>query len=194
MTKKYEEMDSMIKKENEHIDNSKNNGQSSRSKTKKSVSSPKYKNLSKRLEESQSECNKLKEQLLRKAAEFDNYKKRTEKEFIQLITNANAELLTELLPIIDDLERYIQSTQETEDLNTLHKGVQLIHKNLIKVLEKRGVKPIEAIGKRFDPELHDALMQVDSNDHPSGIIVEEYLKGYAMNDRVLRHSQVVVSK
>lgn len=163
-------------------------------KQKKPSSSSKYKNLKMQLEKSRGECNELKDQLLRKAAEFDNYKKRIEKEFSQLIINANAELITELLPIVDDLERSIQSIQETDNCESLQKGLALIYKNLMKVLEKREVKPIEAVGQIFDPEKHEALMQVDSNDHPTGTVVEEHLKGYVMNERVLRHSQVLVSK
>lgn len=193
MNKKNEELGIAENLKNKTISTSRDNGRA-KEKAKKSASSSNYKSLKKKLDEAKEEYNKLKEQLLRKAAEFDNYKKRTEKEFIQLITNANAELMTELLPIVDDLERSIQSTQETEDIANLHKGVELIYKNLIKVFDKRGVKPIEAIGKEFDPEKHDALMQVDSNAHPSGTIVEEHLKGYVMNERVLRHSQVIVSK
>lgn len=188
----------MAKSENERVDNSNNNGHNSMNKKsvkqKKPSSSSKYKNLKMQLEKSRGECNELKDQLLRKAAEFDNYKKRIEKEFSQLIINANAELITELLPIVDDLERSIQSIQETDNCESLQKGLALIYKNLMKVLEKREVKPIEAVGQIFDPEKHEALMQVDSNDHPTGTVVEEHLKGYVMNERVLRHSQVLVSK
>ncbi|MFQ5864693.1 MAG: nucleotide exchange factor GrpE [bacterium] len=194
MTSKNNDFDMIVKSGNDNVDN---NGQKSKSKKKverKSITSSKYKNLKKQLEKAQTECNELRDQLLRKAAEFDNYRKRTEKEFSQFIANCNAELITELLPIVDDLERSIQSTGNSDEYEELCKGIELIYKNLMKILEKRGVKPIEAVGQSFDPEKHDALLQVDSNDHPSGTIVEEHLKGYMMNDRVLRHSQVLVSK
>lgn len=194
MTSKNNDFDMIVKSGNDNVDN---NGQKSKSKKKverKSITSSKYKNLKKQLEKAQTECNELRDQLLRKAAEFDNYRKRTEKQFSQFIANCNAELITELLPIVDDLERSIQSTGNSDEYEELCKGIELIYKNLMKILEKRGVKPIEAVGQSFDPEKHDALLQVDSNDHPSGTIVEEHLKGYMMNDRVLRHSQVLVSK
>lgn len=160
----------------------------------KTTSAVKLNKLKKKLQESDNEINSLKDQLLRKAAEFENYKKRRETEYIQLLRNANAELITEILPVLDDLERSIKASKETQDFQGLFKGVELIYKNLVKILENRGVKPIEAIGHAFDPERHDALMQVENEEHPSGVVVEEHLKGYVMNDRVLRHSQVLVSK
>lgn len=148
----------------------------------------------KQYEELKVEFEKLKDQLLRKAAEFENYKKRTEKEFLQLMKNANAELLTEILPIVDDFERCLQSTEKNKDFNVLLEGIQLIYKNLMKVLEKHGVQAVESVGKEFDPEKHEALMQVESKEHPPGTVVEEHLKGYIMNDRILRHAKVIVSK
>ncbi|MFQ5769499.1 MAG: nucleotide exchange factor GrpE [bacterium] len=181
-----------VKKSNNHGDlKHKINPQT---KTRKSTSITKIKNLQKKLKEVENEKNNLKDQLLRKAAEFENYKKRRENEYLQLINNANAEVITDLLPILDDFERSMKAAQDSEDFNGLYQGIELIYKNLTKVLENRGVKPIEAIGQEFDPEKHDALLQVESNDHPAGTVVEEHLKGYVMNDRVLRHSQVLVSK
>jgi molecular chaperone GrpE len=194
MNQKQEELDIAFKSEKESDNISQTDGQTVKTKAKKTAATSTIKSIKKKLEEVKEENDKLKDQLLRKAAEFDNYKKRTEKDFIQLVANANAELITELLPIVDDLERFIRSTQETDNFEGLHKGIELIYKNLMKILENRGVKPIEAVGKEFDPEKHEALMQVDSNEHPSGTVVEEHLKGYVMNDRVLRHSQVIVSK
>ncbi len=136
----------------------------------------------------------LREQFLRKAAEFENYKKRRESEFIQLISNANAELIARLLPVLDDLERCLKSDQNSKDFDTLFQGVELIYKKLYKILEDQGLKPIEATGQPLDPEKHAALLQVESKEHPPGTVVEEHVRGYMMNDRVLRHSQVLVSK
>lgn len=197
MADKNDDVEVMVKPERESVNkfvNDRHNQTRKKSVKKKSTPSSKYKNLKSQLEKAQAECSELKDQLLRKAAEFENYKKRTEKDYAQFIVNANAELITELLPIVDDLERSLQSTNNSDDYESLHKGVELIYKNLMKLLERKGVKPIEAVGESFDPEKHDALLQVDSNDHPSGTVVEEHLKGYIMNDRVLRHSQVIVSK
>jgi len=161
---------------------------------KKSTTNSKINELEKKISALEKERDELKDMALRKAAEFDNFKRRSENEQIQLIANANADLITEMLPIIDDLQRSIQAAREKEDFQGLFNGVELITKNFIKVLEKRGVEPIKSIGEEFDPEQHDALMQVESDKHPSGVVVDEHLKGYIMNGKVLRHSQVLVSK
>jgi len=175
------------------VDESQNDNDKDTKKTKKKKSSEKD-TLKEKLEELESENKDLQERLLRKAAEFDNYKKRTENEFAQVMANANAGLIADLLPVLDDFERFLGSGHESEDINGLVSGVELIYKNLVKVLEKRGVEPIDAVGQEFDPEKHEALMQVESEEHPSNTVVDEHLKGYVMNDRVLRHSQVLVSK
>lgn len=166
----------------------------SEGKSKPPVSAAKLRNLKKQLKELEEENAGLNDQLLRKAAEFENYKKRRENEYLQLIGNANAQLIAELLPILDDLERSIKSGQESTEDGGFYEGVELIHKNLVKVLEGHNVKPIEAVGQEFDPEQHEALMQVESSNHPPGTVVEEHLKGYFISDRVLRYSQVSVSK
>jgi molecular chaperone GrpE len=142
----------------------------------------------------QSENEKLKDQLLRKMAEFDNYKRRTEKEFIDNIQSASRELIEELLPVIADFERSIQHA-ESENVNSpLLEGVQLVYKNLIKTLTKRGLSVIDAVGTEFNPDEHDALVQVDSDKYDSGYVVDQHLKGYKLNDKVIRHAQVLVSK
>jgi molecular chaperone GrpE len=136
----------------------------------------------------------LKDQLLRKTAEFDNYKKRTERDFYDRVLNANERLISEILPILDDLERSIDHAKNSEDVNSLLEGVELITKKLFGILEKQGLQKMEAQGKEFDPEKHEALMQIEKKDIESGIIVEEHLKGYSLNDKVVRHAQVIVSK
>lgn len=161
---------------------------------KKVTISPKIKEFEKKLIELEKERDELKDLNLRKAAEFDNFKRRNENEQIQLIANANADLITEMLPVFDDLQRSIQAAQEKENFSGLLNGVELITKNFLKVLEKRGVEAIKSIGEEFNPEHHEALMQIESDKHSSGVVVEEHLKGYTMNGKVLRHSQVLVSK
>ncbi len=156
--------------------------------------SGKIKILKQRLQNSEQQIAELKDQLLRKAAEFENYKKRREGELGQLISNANADLIASILPVIDDLERSLKFDLDAGDSKTFFQGVELIHKNLSKILENQGVKLIQAVGQPFDPESHAALLQVENKDFPSGTVVQEHLKGYTMNDRVLRHSQVLVSK
>ncbi len=160
----------------------------------KKAAAPRLKELKQRVEALEKERDQLRDRLLRTAAEFENYKKRRESEIGQLIAYANAELLTELLPVIDDYERSLKAAKDTKDFDSFYQGIELIYKKLMGVLAKQGVKPIHAVGQPFDPELHDALLQVESNDHEAGIVVEEHLKGYKMHDRVLRHAQVIVSK
>ncbi len=161
---------------------------------KKSATSSKIKELEKKMNEVENERDELKDLALRKAAEFDNYKRRNEGEQIQLIANANADLITEMLPVVDDLQRSIHAAQEKDDFKGLLNGVELITKNFHKILVKRGVESIKSIGEEFNPEHHEALMQIESDKHASGIVVNEHLKGYTMNGKVLRHSQVLVSK
>lgn len=136
----------------------------------------------------------LSDKFTRLVAEFDNYKKRSDKEYISLIKNANEKLITELLPVIDDMERSLAHLNEKNNFKSLLEGFQLIHKNLVSILEKQGLKPMESLGSEFDPDKHDALMQVENKDVKSNHIVDEHLKGYLFNDKVIRHAQVIVSK
>ena len=136
----------------------------------------------------------LKEQLLRKAAEFDNYKKRTERESIQLVENATEKLIISLLPIIDDMERFLQHVKGDKKVAAISEGSQLIFKKFMDILEKEGLRPMEAVGEPFDPGFHDALMQMEKKKVKSGTVVEEYSKGYLLNGKVIRHAQVIVAK
>jgi len=152
------------------------------------------KELKEKLATSMEEQGKLKDQLLRKMAEFDNYKRRTEKEFIENIQSASKELIEELLPVIDDFQRSINHAVAENEKSTPLDGVQLVYKNLMKTLTKRGLSEIEAVGTEFNPDEHDALVQVDSDKYESGFVVDEHQKGYKLNEKVLRHSQVLVAK
>jgi molecular chaperone GrpE len=155
----------------------------------------------KRTSKQQSEIKKLKEekeelhdQLLRKIAEFDNYRKRIERESLNTVLNANGRLITDLLAVIDDMERSLSHAKENNESETLIEGSELIYKKLFALLEKEGLEPIKAIGTEFDPDKHDALMQVDSEKVKSGKVVDEHLKGYLLNGKVIRHAQVIVAK
>ena len=139
------------------------------------------------------ENEKVKDQLLRTMAEFDNYKRRTDKEFIDNIQSAGREVIEDILPVTDDFQRSLQHADPQKG-DALLEGINLVYKNLMKVLTKRGLTEIEAVGKEFNPDEHDALMQVDSKEYDSGIIVEVHSKGYKLNDKVIRHSQVLVAK
>lgn len=139
------------------------------------------------------ENDKVKDQLLRTMAEFDNYKRRTDKEFIDNIQSASKEVIEDILPVIDDFNRSLQHADPKKG-DALLEGINLVYKNLMNVLTKRGLTEIEAVGEEFNPDEHDALMQVDSKEFDSGFVVEEHSKGYKLNDKVIRHAQVLVAK
>lgn len=136
----------------------------------------------------------LQDQLLRKIAEFDNYKKRTEREFVERVQNANEKLITELLPVLDDMERALDHAKQSKEVNSLLEGTELIQKKMLGILEKQGLGPLPAEGEDFDPDQHDALMQIEKENVESGKIIEEHLRGYILNGKVIRHSQVIVAK
>jgi molecular chaperone GrpE len=140
------------------------------------------------------EKEQLQDQLLRKVAEFDNYKKRTERDFFDRVQNANEKLITELLPVIDDMERALDHVEKSQEINSLFEGTELILKKMKDLLEKQGIEVLPAAGEDFDPEKHDALMQTEKENVESGTIIEEHLKGYTLNGKVIRHSQVIVAK
>ena len=161
----------------------------------------KKKSSSKKPNKHLSEIKKLKEkneqlhdQLLRKVAEFDNYKKRTERDFFDRVQNANEKLITELLPVLDDMERALDHVEKSQEINSLLEGTGLIQKKLKDVLEKQGLAILSAEGEDFDPEKHDALMQIEKENTENGTIIEEHLKGYTLNGKVIRHTQVIVAK
>lgn len=139
------------------------------------------------------ELAETRDQLLRRTAELDNMRRRHQQERTQLIFEANKTILAELLSTIDDLERTL-SHVKSEEKNGFVQGVELVYKNLVKTLEKYGVRPIESVGKQFDVGLHDALMEEPRSDVESGTITNEVIKGYMLNDSVLRHAKVVVAK
>ena len=145
------------------------------------------------LEETKKLVETYKDQLLRKAAEFENYKRRTEQDFGNLVRNANENLLFSLLPVLDDLERSLKHGSDQKDPDSFYKGIELIRSKLGNILEGHGLAPFESVGKPFDVEYHDALMQVPNGDHPKNTVVEEIERGYTLNGKVLRHSKVVVS-
>ena len=152
------------------------------------------KKLKDKIKDLQNEKNELNDKYLRIVAEFDNYKKRTDKEYISLIQNANEQLITNLLPIVDDLERSLDHLDENNDFDALVEGFKLIYKNLSSALEKQGLKPLQSIGEDFDPDKHDALLQTENDGVESNKVVDEHLKGYVLIDKVIRHAQVIVSK
>ena len=132
------------------------------------------------------------ERLLRVTAEFDNYRKRTERERRELIDQAAGDLLGDLLPVVDDLERALAA--DAGDGDAYRRGVEIIHRQLLDVMARRGVAPIEAAGADFDPTLHQAVVHEPSDSHRDGEVVEELRRGYTLRGRLLRASMVKVAK
>lgn len=133
------------------------------------------------------------DQLLRLKAEFENFKKRTDKEKADFLNFANQSLIYELLDIIDNFERAVDAADKTNDHKLLHQGVEMILKNLHSLLKEKGLSKIESVGQIFDPAKHEAISQVESKDQPDNIIVEELQTGYMINGRVIRPAKVKVS-
>jgi len=132
---------------------------------------------------------------LRLCAEFENYKKRSAREMDKFKKFANESLIKEILPVVDNLERAVNSANDDEWANSdLTQGVALSIKDLEKVMGKHGVKPVEAIGKAFDPTFHEAVMITETDEHPENTVINEIQKGYMIHDRLLRPAKVVVSK
>ena len=135
----------------------------------------------------------LKDQLLRKAAEFENFRRRTRDEQSMLIKYGNEGLILELLPVLDDFARSLKAGREHPDFEVFFKGTELVRNKLVKVLESRGLKPIESAGKPFDEQLHDALLQIPRGDVPAGTVIDEVETGYLLHERVIRHAKVTVA-
>lgn len=140
------------------------------------------------------ELDECRDKLLRTAAEFDNFRKRTEREHIERIQNASTGLIKEILPLLDDFERANETPIEGETVTAYRKGVELIYHQLLEVLQKRGVTPIQTTGEKFDPHFHEAVSHQTSEIHQEGEIIDELRRGYMIGSRLLRPAMVRVSK
>jgi molecular chaperone GrpE len=136
----------------------------------------------------------LKDRLLRMTAEFDNYRKRVERERRELSEAASADLIRDILPIIDDLERAMAAAGDAAADAALVSGVELTHRPLLEQLRRRGVEPVESIGQIFNPEVHEAVGSVPADGRPDGEIVAVFRKGYRAGGRLLRPAMVQVAK
>jgi molecular chaperone GrpE len=141
----------------------------------------------------QQERDALQDRLLRTAAEFDNYRKRIERERRDLSEFAAADVLLELLPILDNFERALGAPAPPE-AETFRKGIEMIHRQMLDLLRKRGVKPIEALGADFDPNFHQAVIHEASPEHREGEVMQELQRGFMLGERLLRPAMVKVAK
>lgn len=141
---------------------------------------------------------KLKEQEdknLRLRAEFENFRKRTIKEKAELIINGAEKTVQAMLPVVDDMERALDNAQKSDDVEALREGMDLIYKKLMKALEGLGVKPIDAVGKEFDVDFHEAIAMVPGmGDENKGKVIDCVQTGYTINDKVIRHAKVAVGQ
>ena len=136
----------------------------------------------------------LEDRVLRQMAEFENFRKRTTKEKEQMFSMGEKNVIEKILPVVDNFERGLTSIPEEEKGSPVASGMEMIYKQLRKVLEDLGVKEIEAVGKEFDPNFHNAVMQVESEEYESGVVAQEFIKGYMYRDQVIRHSMVGVAQ
>ncbi|MCD8045379.1 MAG: nucleotide exchange factor GrpE [Clostridiales bacterium] len=135
----------------------------------------------------------LTDRVKRQMAEFDNFRKRTEKEKSQMFETGAKSIIEKVLPVIDNFERGLAAVPEEEKENPFVDGMEKIYRQMMTVLEEAGVKPIEAEGKEFDPNLHNAVMHIDDENFGENIVAEEFQKGYTYRDSVVRHSMVKVA-
>lgn len=140
------------------------------------------------------EIARLSDRLLRLAAEFENYKKRVARDRAEVVRVANEELLLELLPVLDNLERALAAARQTDSTEALAEGVDLVLRLFQGVLERAGVKPIDSVGQPFDPTVHQAVTAVESPEVPDQTVVEEVQRGYWLHAKVLRPAMVKVAK
>ena len=134
----------------------------------------------------------LEDRVKRQMAEFENFRKRTEKEKAAMYEVGVKSVIEKILPVVDNFERGLGTIPEEEKGGAFAEGMNMIYKQLIGELDKIGVKPIEALGQEFDPEFHNAVMQVESEEYESGVVAQELQKGYTYHDMVVRHSMVAV--
>ena len=138
--------------------------------------------------------NELNDKFLRLYAEFDNYRRRTNKEKVDLIASANEKLLLDLIPTIDDFERAIANNETVEDITTVKEGFNLIYNKFKSTLEAKGLKQMQAKGEHFDSDLHEAIANIPGDDAQKGKVIDDVEKGYFLNEKVIRFAKVVVGQ
>jgi molecular chaperone GrpE len=145
------------------------------------------------LEELRKQADENQQRYLRVQADFDNFRRRSRLEKEDFAKYASLKLIEQLLPVVDNFERALSSSKDTKDFEALVKGLDMTFRQLDQLLAQEGLTPIEAVGQPFNPEFHQAIMQVESEEHEEGIVVEEIQKGYLMKDKVIRPAMVKVS-
>ena len=145
-------------------------------------------------EKATAERDRMREQLLRIAADFDNFRKRSRKEIEEVRRRSIEDTLREVLPIIDNLERAAEASSDAKDVDAVAEGVSMVLRGFEEVAQRLGLKRVKSIGQLFDPNLHDAMQQQETDEHPPGTIVAEVVPGYELGERLLRPAMVVVAR
>ena len=164
----------------------------SRPLTKEEVKAAKKKAKAEKKDKAKEKIEELVDRVKRQMAEFDNFRKRTEKEKSQMFEIGVKSVIEKILPVVDNFERGLQTAAPEGEAAAFMEGMNMVYKQLMTELEGIGVKAIEAIGTEFNPEFHNAVMQVESEEYESGIVAQELQKGYMYHDTVVRHSMVAV--
>lgn len=159
--------------------------------TKEEAKAAKKKAKAEKKDKSKEKIEELEDRVKRQMAEFENFRKRTEKEKAQMFETGAKSVIEKILPVVDNFERGLSAVPEGEQ-DSFAEGMNMIYKQLMTELEAIGVKPIEAVGTEFNPDFHNAVMQVESDEYESGIVAQELQKGYMYRDTVVRHSMVAV--
>lgn len=141
------------------------------------------------------ELEEAKDKLLRKVAEFDNFKRRNAKERLELIQTAGKDVIIDLLDVLDDCDRAQKQLESSNDIKEIREGVLLVFNKLRNILQAKGLKPMESINKEFNPDLHEAITEIPApSEELKEKIIDEVIKGYYLNDKIIRHAKVVVGK
>jgi molecular chaperone GrpE len=141
----------------------------------------------------QEKFNEVNDKYLRLYSEFDNYKKRTVKERVELIKTAGIEIITDMIPVLDDLERAIKSNEQLQDIDAIKDGIKLIHNKFLTTLNRKGLEAMQASGKEFDADYHEAITSISAGSEDlKGKVVDELEKGYLLNGKVIRYAKVIV--
>lgn len=148
----------------------------------------------KKTEELKEQIDQLQDKCMRQMAEFENFRKRSEKEKSAMFETGAKSVIEKILPVVDNFERGLATIPEEEKGSPFADGMNMIYRQLMTELDNMGVKPIEAVGQEFNPDLHNAVMQVESQEFESGVITQELQKGYTYHDSVVRHSMVAVAQ
>ena len=151
-----------------------------------------FKKKEKKKDKRDERIEELTDQVKRQMAEFENFRRRTEKEKTQMYEVGAKSIIEKILPVVDNFERGLAAVPEDQKSDAFVDGMDKIYKQMMTVFAEMGVKPIEAVGKEFDPEYHNAVMQVESEEYESGVVAQELQKGYMYRDSVVRHSMVAV--